>query len=361
MKTLIAAGLALCPLAAWALDEDPARQARAIGVPLSNAGALFATLDRQDGLVVRAPGRASLVYVSPGRLAVEQAGRGGVVLGAGTGSMSANFFGLTATGLAPPGINGEGKFNAPYYAMVHDASHAGVSFAAWEGARLRLGVLVEGRDWAEVLPTLTPFARRGLLSAEFEQHWGALVAIASVGVLREKGVLLGSLQGGALTVTAPTRTNFASFSLGYALSPRLSLVGMASAGRTSPYNNAEGLAGQFAPVNTVSYSIGLSARQLFDPSDRLGLTLTMPTRVTQNGFNVAGAILQREDGSLSYATRALNFSPTAVERDLELTYSRKVGPQGRLSGALMLRSNPGQESGTARDLLLGIRYSRSFR
>ena len=361
MKTLIAAVSALCPLLAAAADEDLASQARAIGAPLSSAGALFATLDRQDGLVVRAPGQGSLVYVSPGRLAVEQQGRGGVVLGAGTGSMSANFFGLSATGLAPPGINGEGKFNAPYFAMVHDARHAGVSMAAWEGGRLRLGVLVEGRDMAEVLPTLTPFARRGLLSAEFEQHVGPLVAIASVGVMREKGVLLGSLQGGALTVTAPTRTNFASLSLGYALSPRFSLVGMASAGRTSAYNNAEGLAGQFAPVNTVAYSIGLSARQLFEASDRFGLTLTVPTRVTQNGFNVAGAILQREDGSLSYATRALNFSPSAVERDLEMTYSRKIGQQGRLSGALMLRTNPGHEAGTPRDLLLGIRYSRSFR
>ena len=73
-----------------------------------------------------------------------------------------------------------------------------------------------------------------------------------------------------------------------------------------------------------------------------------------------GALVQREDGALSYVNRTLNLAPSATERDLELTYSRPLGAAAKLSGALMLRINPGHDASSPRDMLLGVRYGRKF-
>ena len=256
--------------------------------------------------------------------------------------------------------SGDGKFNAPYYAMVRDAQQAGLSVTLGDKRRLRLGVLYEGALGGDVLPTMTPYARRALVSAELEQRVGRVVGVLSLGMLRESGSVLGSVQGGPLALDAAARTSFASFSLGYALAPQLSLVGMASAGHTSGFRNADSPATQLASVGTVAYSVGLAGRQLFNSSDHFGLTLTVPTKVTDGALSLAGAQVQHEDGALSYVNRTLNLAPSATERDLEMTYSRPLDRVAKLSAALMLRVNPGHDAASPRALLLGVRYGCTF-
>ena len=317
----------------------------------ASAAQLFGAFDRHEAALDQARARAS----DDGRLA-----RNASFVGAGASDDYASFFGLAATGLTPAAARGDGKFNAPYYAMVHDARHAGLSMAVGEHSRLRLGLLYEGATGSDVLPTLSPYARRTLVSAELEQRVGRAVGVLSVGMLRESGSLLGSLQGSALALNTAARTSFASFSLGYALAPQLSLVGMASAGHTAGFRNADSLVTQVSSVGTVAYSVGLAARQLFDSRDRFGLTLTVPTKVTDGALSLAGALVQREDGALSYVNRTLNLAPSATERDLEMTYSRPLADAAKLSAALMLRVHPGHDASSPRDLLLGLRYGRKF-
>lgn len=315
----------------------------------TSAAQLFSAFDRHDAAL------------DQGRARAGDDGRTGAARYATfVGASDASFFGLAATGLTPLAASGDGKFNAPYYAMVHDARHAGLSVALGDRSRLRLGLLYEGAASSEVLPTLSPYARRTLVSAELEQRVGRAVGVLSAGMLRESGSLLGSLQGSALALNTAARTSFASFSLGYALAPQLSLVGMASAGHTAGFRNADSLVTQVSSVGTVAYSVGLAARQLFDSRDRFGLTLTVPTKVTDGALSLAGALVQREDGALSYVNRTLNLAPSATERDLEMTYARPLTGLAKLSGALMLRVHPGHDASSPRDLLLGLRYGRKF-
>ncbi|MES2149071.1 MAG: S8 family serine peptidase [Pseudomonadota bacterium] len=341
-------------------DVDVGKNLQAAVPAAANAGILFGAFDRQEALVEQVHGRQSLTYGGGDRLAIASRSANGTIVGAGSGSMSASFFGLAATGLAPFAASGEGKFNAPYFGMVHDARHAGVSMMMGESRRLRLGVLTEGSAQGEVLPTLTPYARRTLVSVEIEQRSGRAVGVFSGGILRESGSLLGSMQGSAMAFNSAARTMFISLSLGYELTPQLSLVSMASAGHTAGFQNADSLVSQVSSVGTVAYSAGLAARQIFSSDDRFGLTLTVPTKVTKGALSLTGAVAQHDDGSLSYATRTLNLAPSATERDLEMTYSQPLDKVARLSGALMLRMNPGHEAQTPHDMLLGVRYSRKF-
>ena len=358
MKTIIAIAIcaALWPANVWAQAVgDPllawlaaySRPAAAGSDPmLSGASDMLAALARADGERQRFAAATPL--------------RRGVQFSAGAGASGASFFGLPASGLAPAMTRGDSAFNPPYFAMVHGARHAGVSVRTGPGRRLRLGVLSEVSRHAEVLPTWTPYARRALLSVEFEQRAGDALAIVSAGVLRESGSLLGTASGNTMSPGGSARTTFAAFSLGYALTPQWSLVGMASAGRTQGIDLAQHLGAPRASVSTAALSMGLSGHQLWEQGERIGLTLTIPNKVTQGAGSLSGAVLHREEGMLSYTARNLNLAPNATERDLELSYSRRVGEQGRVAAAMMLRMHPGHDAGAPHELLLGVRYSRKF-
>jgi hypothetical protein len=357
MKTIVVAAFAalfpVCacgqavsdPLLSWlGARSNPAKLHS--DVMVSDASSLLAALEHADSELSR--------FALVGKTAR------GTLFGAGAAASSTTFFGLPASGLAPHMTQRSNSFAPPYYAMVHGAKHAGVSFKSGTQARWRLGVLTEGSRHADPLPTWTPYAKRTLISVEYERRAGSALAIVSAGVLRESGALLGTVQPNSQMPGGSARTTFAAISVGYAMTPRWSLVGMASAGRTQGLDQQERLGVERASVSTAAFSVGLSGRQIWTRDDRIGLTLTIPNKVTQGSGSLSGAVLHREEGALSYTSRNLNLAPNATEGDLELSYSRKAGEQGRLAAAMMLRLHPGHDAATPRELLFGVRYSRKF-
>lgn len=272
------------------------------------------------------------------------------------GRQAPAFRDLTQAGI----LRADNSFIAPYFSMLQNTRHRGLSVELGKERRLRFGAMSESYGHAEVLPVVSPFARRTMASIEIEQRRGAVAAIFSLGVLRDSGSRLSNIQSNGLAHGSSARTVFSALSVAYALNPRVSLVGMASAGRSTGFVFANPLEGEAAPVYTASLSAGMSARRLWDDSDRLGLTLTVPTRVTRGATSLAGAALQRDDGSLSYSSRMLNLAPSATERDLELSYSRHLGGQARVAASIMLRINPDHTGAAPSQLLLGVRYGKKF-
>ena len=68
-------------------------------------------------------------------------------------------------------------------------------------------------------------------------------------------------------------------------------------------------------------------------------------------------------GSGAFGAPVLNLQPTATERDVELGYSTllgKGGQNGRLTGAVMLRINPGHDASARPDWMTGVRYLYGF-
>lgn len=206
--------------------------------------------------------------------------------------------------------------------------------------------------------------RRFLSSAEFEQKMGRAVGIVSVGMLRESGALLGNVQGRAVALNVSPTTTFTSVSAGYALTEGSSLVAMATSGRTAGFGSADSLMSQVSAVRTVAYSVGFSTSRVWRPQDRLGLTFSIPARVTSGDGALSGSVTQVIDGGvLSYSTQTLNLRPTATERNTELTYTTMFGKDGRLgkvTGAVMWRINPGHDATAPSDWLIGVRYGRNF-
>ena len=252
-------------------------------------------------------------------------------------------------------------------ALVDQLQTDGARYAAFSGApRLHFGALPENLSLLDPLgPLLNERSRRYLSSAEFEKKTGRAVGILTIGLLRETGSTLGGGQPGtSWGMNSRPTTKFTSLSLGYALTPRSSVVAMATYGKTDGFGAPDSLMAQVSSVRTMAYSVGVSTRQIFTSQDRLAVTFSVPARVRTGAQQNGDA-----DTRVSYANAqefgapTLNLRPTATERDLEFGYTTmlgKAGKMGKVTGAVMLRVNPGHDANARPDVLTGVRYSYGF-
>jgi len=229
-------------------------------------------------------------------------------------------------------------------------------YAAFAGApRLHFGALPENMSLLDPLgPMLNEYSRRILSSAEFEKKMGRAIGILTIGVLRETGSAPGTQHSLAMALVTRPTTSFTSLSLGYMLSPRSSLMAMASYGKTAGIGSPDSLLAQVSSVRTAAFSMGYARRELFTSNDRLAVTLSMPAKVR------AGSLQDAAAAAPASGAPTLNLRPTATERDLELGYTQMYGKQGKLTGAVMLRVNPGHDADARPDWLTGVRYSYGF-
>ena len=240
-------------------------------------------------------------------------------------------------------------------------------YTAFAGApRLHFGALPENLSLLDPLgPLLNERSRRYLSSAEFEKKTGRAVGVLTIGLLRETGSTLGGGQPGtSWGMNSRPTTKFTSLSLGYALTPRSSVVAMATYGKTDGFGAPDSLMAQVSSVRTMAYSVGVSTRQIFTSQDRLAVTFSVPAKVRTGAQQNGDA-----DTRVSYANAqdfgapTLNLRPTATERDLEFGYTTmlgKAGKMGKVTGAVMLRVNPGHDANARPDVLTGVRYSYGF-
>ena len=240
-------------------------------------------------------------------------------------------------------------------------------YAAFSGApRLHFGALPDNLALLDPLgPVLNEGRRRYLTSAEFEKKTGRAVGILTIGLLRETGSLLGGGQPSTtLAINTRPTTRFTSLSLGYALSARSAVMAMASYGKTEGFGTPDSLMAQVSSVRTMAFSVGASTRQIFNSRDRMAVTLSVPAKVRTGAMDNADPGARASFANTQeFGTPALNLRPTATERDLEFGYTTMIGQGGRagkLTGAVMLRVNPGHDAIAAPDVLTGVRYSYGF-
>ncbi|HWW72535.1 MAG TPA: hypothetical protein VN089_21545 [Duganella sp.] len=239
-------------------------------------------------------------------------------------------------------------------------------YAAFAGApRLHFGALPENLSLLDPLgPLLTERRRRYLTSAEFEKKTGRAVGILTIGLLRETGSMLGGGQPGtSWGVNSRPTTTFTSLSLGYSLTPRSSVMAMASYGKTDGFGAPDSLMAQVSSVRTMAFSVGVATRQIFGERDRLAVTLAVPAKVRTGMQNADSDARVNYANGQGFGVPTLNLRPTATERDLEFGYTTmlgKAGNMGKVTGAVMLRVNPGHDANARPDVLTGVRYSYGF-
>lgn len=251
------------------------------------------------------------------------------------------------------------KLSMAITSVLATATLSATPAAAADAPAPLVAVSKPGDGRADFRPLLADRNRRYSSIAEFETHMGRAVGAVTMGLLRETGP--GAERNTALALRARPTTAFTSLSMGYAVTPRSSVMAMATYGKTDGYGSPESLMAQVSSVRTMAFSVGWATREIFDSRDRLAFTVSVPTKVRTGAQHDGTRALWT--GSQAFGAPALNLQPTATERDIELGYSTMLGrggKHGKLTGAVMLRFNPGHDASAAPDWLTGVRYAYGF-
>jgi hypothetical protein len=349
--------------------------AKSVNSPSSNAihlSDLFNSVAQQDALIERVQNnyRFAIAYTNnsnnkliPTSFSLSQTLPKGNSFAVGSGGMSSRFIGLESSGMTPLSLFSSNKFNAPYFDMVKGASHMGYGITVSPSTKLKVTTLMETPifSYKNGAPLdSSEFANRMLASTELEHRTDKTVSIISLGMMRENKAMLGGVSKEAFALSNNPQTMFVSLSGGYYVNSKVTLVGMTSYGKTNGFTNNNGLVSEVTPTRTWSYSLGMAARNLWRAEDKLGVTFSMPTKVISGGMQLTGAVSQNEDGSLNMGSKFLNLTPTATEHNFEVTYTTPLTKLSKLTGALMLRQNPGHDANAPKDFLFGVHFKKTF-
>jgi hypothetical protein len=294
----------------------------------------------------------------------------GVSYAFGTDGSNSSFFGLAASGATPLSFGDESsRFNAPYFGLLSNAAHVGYSATLPSGVVLRFGAVRQistkvGSQGAsdELESTNADAAGKLLAIAEVQKSFGAITGVLTLGHLTETNSVMGMTGSGALSLKASPQTSFVTFAASNAIAEKTSLSVMASLGRTASYQNqAASVIDGASSSRTAAWSLGLARKDVFRSGDVLGLTASMPLKTMSGQMRVTTAVGQNpDDGALKFATQHLALRPTGTQKDLELSYARRVSFGGVLSAIALTKLQPGHDAQATSQFGVGVKYQRAF-
>ena len=143
-----------------------------------------------------------------------------------------------------------------------------------------------------------------------------------LGMLQEKGSVLGSVSRGALEIGKGAKTTFTGAKLNFWLSDNIEFFANATYGMTKVSSSASGILGNISTLKSYSYLAGIKSSSLLTKNDQLSFTVSQPLRIS-GGTTSIGSVISRDYQTNQYnmAYNTIALSPSATERDIELSYS----------------------------------------
>ncbi|PCI33527.1 MAG: hypothetical protein COB54_04305 [Alphaproteobacteria bacterium] len=146
-----------------------------------------------------------------------------------------------------------------------------------------------------------------------------------LGVMNEKGSVLGSLSTGALSLGTGATTSFMNARFDLDIARGVNFFAKASYGRTTVTAADLSLVEQIDGLTSESFSLGLMANSLFQQGDRLSFAVSQPLRVRGGVADVSYVTArdfekELQAGSLSFISNQVSLSPGGREIDFELAY-----------------------------------------
>ncbi|WP_366556063.1 S8 family serine peptidase [Aquibaculum sediminis] len=255
-------------------------------------------------------------------------------------------------------VLGREAFTNPYLGFVSRGHGGAIELGSGSMGALRLGVFEglhrdtwnwrqedrnEDRVWGAAAEVSLPFGKAG--------EFGSLALTG--GLLNESGTILGAKTSGAFETKGDTPTWFTGLSGSLALDrlgfKNVSLVGSAYWGWTQARTSSTSLFSDVSTIASESYSIGLQGQELFDARDRFALTLNQPLRVRSGSARMDLPVGRTTDLRLRHRSMNLNLTPSGREVSLEASYGFALNEAIDLSGAVMLRRQPGHQRDAGRE------------
>ncbi len=150
---------------------------------------------------------------------------------------------------------------------------------------------------------------------------GSVALGVDLGVMDEKGSILGSLSSGAVSLGKGATTRFINGRFDWAMTGGLNFFARASYGLTKVAAAELSLVEKIGNLKSGSFSIGLMGDSLFQKGDRLSFAVSQPLRV-MGGYADISYVSARnyQTDSLSFVSNQVSLIPGGREIDFELAY-----------------------------------------
>lgn len=163
-----------------------------------------------------------------------------------------------------------------------------------------------------------------------------------LGLLEERGSVLGAVSRGALEIGRGATTGFAGAKMDVRLSEKSQFFARATYGVTSVDQSASSILGDVSTLKSYSYLVGFKSSGIIRDNDQISFTFSQPLRLAGGHAVVSNAVSRNYDtGSFTTEFNRISLNPSGTERDFEMSYSVSnfYGASVRLN--LLHQINPG--------------------
>ena len=175
----------------------------------------------------------------------------------------------------------------------------------------------------------------------------------------EARALLGSSASGAFAFDDGARSHLGTARLTYRPGTTLELFAQATMG-LSTLGDDGGMLSDWSTVTSDAFAFGVTAASVFDDTDRLGVVIGQPLRVSSASVVVDMPTARTLDGKVERSKERVDATPTGREVRLELAYQRMLRAKSAIAGWLVLQHEPGHAEDAEPALGVGVRYTERF-
>lgn len=190
---------------------------------------------------------------------------------------------------------------------------------------------------------------------------GSMSVGFDLGVMDEKGSVLGSLSSGAISLGQGATTGFVNARFDFGLTRKVKFYARGSYGRTSVKAAELSLVERVDNLTSGSFSIGLTASSLVQDGDRVSFAVSQPLRVMGGRAGIAYVSSRNyQTGSLSFVSNEASLTPDGREIDFELAYRLANLFGANVDINLLHQINPNHNKANPNNTGLLIRFGSKF-
>lgn len=269
---------------------------------------------------------------------------------AGDGGLSGMSLGLMDSSLAPRLAGAEGVLANPLMGFAPDHRFASLSTPLTSGWSARLAV-VRSKAYDQAhgdvnVVELTHQGRRHALNLSF-------------GAMAEQG-FLGGYSNAAMGLAQSTSTQGVTLSGAWVLNRQWTMAGSYSVSRTAA-PQASGLLIAATGVKANGFGLGLVKADTWRDGDRLSFTVNAPLSARSGSltYSVVDSV-DPDTGAPHYSQRTVDLKPRAREWVAETRYVTRLSVNSSVTAVAALRQNPDNDATAPSQVVMGLRYNRSF-
>jgi hypothetical protein len=246
---------------------------------------------------------------------------------------------------------------APQLTLIAKGSGAGTTYFMGEATRLDFGYIKSEEDVA------ASKAEKDLIQATLTHAFkSGPVLKLGIGRANEDDSLFNSSARGAFGGFEDSTTSFVNFSAAVPVTSKLTAHFNYSESNSKLEYNEDGYLSNWSSIRANSFSLGVTAQDMWQSGDNIGFAVYQPMRVrrAKADLRVAVGTDPVPNGAIHYSSDRVSLAPTGRELDLQLAYKWKPLNSLNASTFSVLMINPGHVPSNRVDMGAGVKVWLNF-